>query len=1512
MAIGYARFTFVGGKGGGSAVTAAAYRHRTSMVDQARGKSVSFAHKACDLLHSEVSLPPDAPEWIRAAVQDRTPAEASEAIWNIAQDTEVRLDAQLAREVLLALPIELSLDQNIALVREFVETHLTSKGIVADWVIHGAKDNPHVHLMHTLRPLTIGGFGPKVSPVLGEDGKPLRVVTNARPNGQIVYNQFVGERSVDKTWKLGWADAANRHLAMAGHDIQIDMRSYAERGLDLKPQRHLGANMAAMVREGKATHFAPKREAERLDMADRLARDPSQLIALLSDQQSTFTEADIARALHRHVDDIAVFQNVKAAVLASEELCLLRPAVPADKASGAKAEPAIYTTREIMKVEHGMAEAAGRLAAARSFGVKDKAVAKAIRSVETKDASRPFRFDAEQVEAVQHVTSAGGIAAVVGYAGAGKSTLLEAANVAWKADGRRVFGAALSGKAAEGLEESSGITSRTLASWELAWKNGNAALQKGDVFVVDEAGMVSSRQMARFVAAVEEAGAKLVLVGDAQQLQPIQAGAAFRAAMDRIGAKHLVGVRRQREEWMQDASRDFASGDSQKFARAMGAYRDHGAIRQTLTNDEARAALVEEWTNIRIEIRAQKEAKGETLQGNEMIVLAHTNANVRALNDAMRGVLQDAGELKDARGFTTEGGTREFAVGDRLLFLENANFIEPSAPELERQSVKNGMLGTVTATTDAAGKPRLSVRLDAGREVVFSTDTYRNVDHGYATTIHKSQGATVDHALVLASSMMDQHLTYVAMSRHRHSVAMYAAQEEFSDPRAGRLVEHGAAPYEHDPTKGESYYVTLESDKGQQRTIWSKDLGRVMKEHQPEIGEKIALQHLGSVPLTLPDGTITHRNAWRMRGSEDLTYEQLQTRLSRSGAKTTTLDFENEPLYREHADAFLHRRGFEILRDIGPSITAVVEKQANLIAQQHEALADLWSRAEHALQRMGFGRSLAPEPVQAAAPIAPEDRIGSERPALVPGVTEHAAPVLDAARTRFLASAQGRDNAAELSARLTGIYRNPELAKEAITSAALRMTGDTARLSEQILQRPESFGALRGSGRLIDGRGQRAAREDAMLALPEAATIARVQAIAWRNGEARHLAAETRQREAMSVVIPALSQSAAAQLDTLAGLRAQGGEDAWRKGFEMVRADAGTMAEIRAVTAALDARYGCTAFTPKADALATQTIEARTPTEARAGLAAEAPRLAEARAVSRALDLVHVRELAQAEGKAPGVIQDQVQDGPMPATATPPVPAEKPAPMFAAVTRFAETVEQVAERRAWARADVAAAVQELAAEAGKVWSEPERAVAAIRGRIEAGKTTPAALREDITGAPETFGTLRGSGRLLDRFGAAGAERKKALDAVSFTATVAGTLLDDVANYRTVESAAEVEHRKRMAIEVPGLSESASHALQALKATKDYGERQQIVSRMPLAVRTEIAQADQALRARFGTYENASVEALHQRVPEDQRARLDAVRADMSAAHAVVRIENTMKHEQERLQRRHSRGITPTR
>ena len=166
----------------------------------------------------------------------------------------------------------------------------------------------------------------------------------------------------------------------------------------------------------------------------------------------------------------------------------------------------------------------------------------------------------EQVLAFRHVTQVQDLSVVVGYAGTGKSTMLGEARAAWEADGYQVRGAALSGIAAEQLEAGAGIASRTVHSLLFQWEQGREVLTDRDVLVVDEAGMIGSRQMERLLSRAEAAGAKVVLVGDPEQLQAIEAGAAFRAIAERVGAVEITEVRRQREAWQQQATRELATG----------------------------------------------------------------------------------------------------------------------------------------------------------------------------------------------------------------------------------------------------------------------------------------------------------------------------------------------------------------------------------------------------------------------------------------------------------------------------------------------------------------------------------------------------------------------------------------------------------------------------------------------------------------------------------------------------------------------------------------------------------------------------------------------------------------------------------------------------------------------------------------------------------------------------------------------------------------------------------------
>ncbi len=742
MAITHFTPQLIGRGGGRSVVLAAAYRHCARMEHEAEARTIDYTVKR-GMIHEAFLLPGDAPAWARALVADRSVAGSSEAFWNRVEAFEKRADAQFAKEFIVALPVELSREQNIALVDAFVATQVLARGQVADWVYHDDPGNPHIHLMTTLRPLTEDGFGRKKVAVLGEDGQPLR---NAA--GKIVYRLWSGDRPEFLEQRQAWLDLQNRHLALAGLDIRVDGRSYAERSLDVAPTSHIGVAAKAIERkggeEGRGASLERWRtfEAGRAENARRVERRPEIVLDLISREKSVFDERDVAKILHRWIDDAATFQRLLARILQSPQVLRLE-AETIHLASGART-PSRYTTRELIRLEAEMATRATHLASANGFEVKAEDRAAVF--------ARHTRLSSEQRAAIEHVTSAERFAAVVGRAGAGKTTMMTAAREVWEAAGYRVVGAALAGKAAEGLETEAGIRSYTLSSWELRWSKGRDLLDAKTVLVLDEAGMVSSRQMAVFVEAVAKAGAKLVLVGDPDQLQPIEAGAAFRALTERIGYAELETIHRQREAWMREASLDLARG---RVAEALQTYRDKDKVTGAEVKADAIATLIADWD------RDHDPTK-------TTLILAHLRRDVRALNDMARAKLVERGLVGHGHLFRTTDGERRFDVGDQIVFLRNEGSL----------GVKNGMIGKVVA----AEPRRLTAEIGEGenrRRVEIDQRFCTDLDHGYAMTIHKSQGSTVDRVKVLATLSLDRHLAYVAMTRHREDVALYYGRRSF-------------------------------------------------------------------------------------------------------------------------------------------------------------------------------------------------------------------------------------------------------------------------------------------------------------------------------------------------------------------------------------------------------------------------------------------------------------------------------------------------------------------------------------------------------------------------------------------------------------------------------------------------------------------------------------------------------------------------------------------------------------
>ncbi len=708
MAIYHLHVKVIGRKCGSSAVASAAYRSASRLRDDRLGRSHDFSAKR-GVVHSEVMLPENAPE----AWKDR------ERLWNDVETLEVRKDAQLAREVEFALPREMTERQGIELARDFVRSEFVDQGMIADLNVHWdvADDGmlkPHAHVMLTMRSVDEKGFGPKV--------------------------REWNRTELLERWRERWAELANERLAELDVDARIDHRSLEAQGIVLEPQSQIGAPAHRI--EGEGVEAADRAEMHReiaRGNGERIIADPALALGAITHQQSTFTRRDMAMFAHRHSGGSDQFNAVMGAIREAPDLVQL--------GKDGRGEDR-FTTRQMIETEQRLHRAADLMAARKRHEVGDRDREAALARAE----ARGLVLSGEQADALAHVTDGRDLGIVVGYAGTGKSAMLGVAREAWEAAGYEVRGVALSGIAAENLESGSGISSRTIASLEHGWGQGRDVLTARDVLVIDEAGMVGTRQLERVLSHAAEAGAKVVLIGDPQQLQSIEAGAAFRSIHQRHGGAEIGEVRRQREDWQRDATRDLATG---RTADALHAYDKHGMVHAAATRQQARDDLIDCWDRDR-----------QAAPGRSRIILTHTNDEVRALNEAARARMRDAGNLGDEVRLVVERGERSFASGDRVMFLQNERGL----------GVKNGTLGAIEQVSTQS----MSVRTDDGRSVRFDLKDYDRIDHGYAATIHKAQGMTVDRTHVLATPGLDAHGAYVALSRHRDGMELHYGHDDFT------------------------------------------------------------------------------------------------------------------------------------------------------------------------------------------------------------------------------------------------------------------------------------------------------------------------------------------------------------------------------------------------------------------------------------------------------------------------------------------------------------------------------------------------------------------------------------------------------------------------------------------------------------------------------------------------------------------------------------------------------------
>ena len=654
-------------------------------------------------------------------------------LWNAAEAAEKRKDAQVAREIVLALPAnaELTDEDRIGLARSFAEQHFVAKGLAVQLDVHrphegeseSERANWHAHLLITTRRLEGEGFAAKKARDLDPEVR--------RAGGRAVVAD--GE-----AWGELWRDHQNRYFVEHGLDIRVDPAA-------THAQEHIGP-----VRMRKAGAAIVERAEIIRQANEAAARDPNQVLATLTRHNATFSERDLDRHLAKHIADDGERAATKAAVLGHAETLPLY-----DRTSGEAVGR--YTTKTVRAQERAALADAQVVARVRHHGALSAA------AINAAVASRSLRPD--QRRAFDHAVAAGGLKIIEGRAGTGKSYSLAAIRDAHEQAGRHVIGLAPTNAVAQDLK-ADGFTNAGTAHAELfKLKNGRTRWDRATVVVVDEAAMLDSKVTGELFAEARRAGAKVILAGDDRQLASIERGGLFTELRQRHGAAEITEITRQRTDWQRQAARDLAEG---RFGEAVAAFDQAGAI--TWTNDQAgaRRALVEAWKR---DAAAEPDAT--------RFVFAYTNRDVDALNAELRQVRRDRGELGggDVR-FETKHGPADFAPGDRVQFTDT----------LKPARIYNGNVGTITGIDADTGVIR--ARLDAaagqpGREVVWSASEFSGFRHGYAG--HDLQGPGPDPG----SYLPVPHASLAFGGELRG--ADPAARERTGVRRAGDCARHGAA-----------------------------------------------------------------------------------------------------------------------------------------------------------------------------------------------------------------------------------------------------------------------------------------------------------------------------------------------------------------------------------------------------------------------------------------------------------------------------------------------------------------------------------------------------------------------------------------------------------------------------------------------------------------------------------------------------------------------------------------------
>lgn len=497
-----------------------------------------------------------------------------------------------------------------------------------------------------------------------------------------------------------------------------------------------------------------------------------------------------------------------------------------------------FTTKEVLAQEQYMFDTAKARAGETQFTIPEQKAAQKLLAFEeqmSRELGKPVTCLKGQRESFMGImTKPGATHFIMGDPGTGKSFVARAIKETYEQEGFKVLAVAPTNKAVNGLAKDAHFKEGdfgSLAKILSAVDKGKIKIDSKTIIIGDEMGMACLDDYHRLMKHVNEAGAKIISIGDAKQIQSVAHGGSFRLMSENFVCEQLTEITRQASLRHRDIVQNFGYGETGKGMRSL---YDNGEIKIFKTEAEKFKAMAEDYINDKTSFM-----KKATYAG--------TNADCQRINGLVRDHLKEQGIIsadpKEEVKLETKDGDLGVCVGDRIIFTRGQK-----SDDVDQENLMNSDLGTVKKFRTVFNKltkkdmvTAVQVELDSGKTVWLSTNKEHNIRHGYAATIHKNQGSTYDNTGYAPSNIDNMHLGFVGVSRHKNNFTMYLS-EELADKMAEDLADK-------EPTKKMLKWAEdVAAKKGIELSEDSKssfvDIRNFLNQHVPRIdGKETAPYH---------------------------------------------------------------------------------------------------------------------------------------------------------------------------------------------------------------------------------------------------------------------------------------------------------------------------------------------------------------------------------------------------------------------------------------------------------------------------------------------------------------------------------------------------------------------------------------------------------------------------------------------------------------------------------------------